>query len=119
MLKKIICFVLCAVFTMMAICGCQSSQVAYEDFLADIEIGMPADEVTAILGEADADIASGTVILMYILSDTHLALVSMGMTDGPNGDLPVEWRCTHKVVVTYDQFREHYGRDPQDYLQDR
>ena len=117
MLKKRICLVLCAAFTMMTICGCQSSQAAYEDFLDDIEIGMTVNEVIAILGEPTADIASGTVILMYILSDTHVALVSFLSWDGPNGDLPVDMRCTRTSVITYNQFRESYGCDPRDYIQ--
>ena len=114
MLKKAICLVLCATF-MIANCGCRYSQAVYEKFLDDIEIGMTVNEVIAILGEPAADIGSGTVILLYIISDTHVAIVSFLLWDGPNGDLPVDMRCSRKSVITHDQFCEFYGCDPRSY----
>lgn len=120
MIRKMIYLVLCTVFTMMAVCGCQASQASqanHEDFLADIETFMSIEEVHEILGEPAADLGSGTVIDLYIISDTHVAIIGYALHTGPNNDLPERFRCISKGVVTYDQFRESYGASPQEYVQ--
>lgn len=45
------------------------ARIATKELAEQIEIGMSITEVRGLLGDADADIGSGTTIEMYVLND--------------------------------------------------
>lgn len=108
--------ILCFILVLSALSGCQSSQGLCDDFLEKIEADMTIYEVHEILGEPAADIGSGTVIDLYIVSDTHVAVVCYVMKNHSNGEGPNVFRVTYTYIQTYDEFRENFGRNPEDYI---
>ena len=105
--------VLCVCCMVLLLCSCKTPGDTWRDQVNAIEAGMSYDELVALMGEPDADIASGGVTLMYILSDTYVALVSMkkqySQEDGVTLCVAVE-----PALMTFEEFKEMEGCYPND-----
>ena len=76
------------------------------------EAGMTYEELITLMGEPDANIGSGAVILMYILPDEHVTVIGMHKDYTQQGNpLAV---VVKPVILTYDEFYEHFRYYPND-----
>ncbi|MBE6978014.1 MAG: hypothetical protein E7438_05170 [Ruminococcaceae bacterium] len=107
MFKRMICWYVSVILMTFLISGCDLTQVDREKAAQSIEVGMTRGEVHEILGEPDADLGSGIIIDMFILSDEHVATVGYETVDGT-------WTACHVAVLSFDAFKEELGNYPDD-----
>ena len=111
-MKKTVLLLLCLLL-LLPLYGCnQNDELDWRKKVDSIEVGMTYEELIALMGEPDAYIGSGAVILMYILPDEHVMVVSI-QTDYTR-DVPTEIVGKTPVVETYDEFKERHKYYPDD-----
>lgn len=111
-MKKTVLLLLC-VLLLLPLYGCdKNDELDWRKKVDSIEAGMTYEELITLMGEPDANIGSGAVILMYILPDEHVTVVSI-QTDYTR-DVHREIVGKKPVVETYDEFKERHKYYPDD-----
>ena len=99
MSKRLVCLLVCVVMIVLSVSGCRAAQ------------GMTRGEVVDMLGEPYADLGSGIVYDLFILSDEYVATVAY-YVDYVDDDRV--WCVSGADIHTYERFKELWGNYPDD-----
>ena len=104
--------VLCVCCMVLLLCSCKTPDDPWRDQVNAIEAGMTSSELVALMGEPDANIGSGAVNYLYILSDEYVTVVGMYKNyDLEGGPLCVALKPR---LWTYEEFKETFKYYPDD-----
>ncbi|MBE6977120.1 MAG: hypothetical protein E7438_00555 [Ruminococcaceae bacterium] len=111
-MKRTVAVILCMIL-LLPLLGCElKREKSWQEKVDSIEVGMTIEDLFDLMGEPDADMGSGTTLLMYILPDQHVTVVHV------NNDYTQEGHplavMDKPVVLSYEDFKEHYRHYPDD-----
>ena len=111
MAKRMVSLLVCVVIIVLSVSGCRAAQANSLSIAQSITPGMTRGEVFDMLGEPYADLGSGIVYDLYILSDEYVATVAYEV-DYVDDDRV--WCVCGADIHTYERFKELWGNYPDD-----